>query len=338
MVPPGGAPGQRPGSRPGWRVTYSAYGALATDQYPPFTLAEVPEYPAHLEVKYPERLSRGRALVKWWLLAIPHYLVVGLLLVAVLAIVAGVVVLATGAYPRGLYDLLLGLDRWVIRVAAYAGLMTDVYPPFRLDMGEHDGGTLRTGPAPAGPAPSGPGPSDPGPSGPAPWAAGPAGYPQPPGYGTPRGGYGTPTGRYGTPPRASWTNGRVLAVVPGELEVHDDGGAYLDGARHHVATGPGNLRLHDGSAPVVPPADVDIWLAEATGPGSQEIRTDLVDGTWVVVVMAADGSAGVDAAVDVGATGPWARGATTLLLAAGLAGTVAGAAVIVGASRRAVRG
>ena len=147
-----------------WRVAYYSYGTLATDRYPPFTLAEVSDYPAHLEVDYPEKLSRGLVLIKWWLLAIPHYIVVGLLmggtwvafrdgqwevmgfgLIGVLTVVAGVILAFSGRYPAPLFDLLLGFNRWVIRVAAYAGLMTDAYPPFRLDLGgaEPSGTTIR---------------------------------------------------------------------------------------------------------------------------------------------------------------------------------------------------
>ncbi|WP_018686814.1 DUF4389 domain-containing protein [Actinokineospora enzanensis] len=138
-----------------WRVHYYGYAALGTDRYPPFTLAEVPDYPARLEIDYPERLSRGLVLVKWWLLVLPHYVIVALLaggglwwggdssgfhwgaggLVGVLALVAGVVLLFGGRYPVPLHALLVGLDRWVLRVAAYAALLTDEYPPFRLDLG-----------------------------------------------------------------------------------------------------------------------------------------------------------------------------------------------------------
>ncbi|MDX3520231.1 DUF4389 domain-containing protein [Streptomyces scabiei] len=136
-----------------WRVAFYTYGALGTDRYPPFTLAEVTDYPAHLDVAYPEQLSRGLVLVKWWLLAIPHYLVLGIIgggihvawssggLIALLTFFAGVALLFTGVYPRGIFDLVIGLDRWVLRVAAYAALLTDVYPPFRLDQGGGEPGT-----------------------------------------------------------------------------------------------------------------------------------------------------------------------------------------------------
>jgi hypothetical protein len=144
-----------------WRVQYYSYGALATDRYPPFSLRDYPAYPARLLVEYPQRLSRGLVLVKWWLLAIPHYLVVGLFvggtyavwhgggLIGVLVLIAAVIVAVTGSYPEPVFDFVLGMNRWVLRVAAYAALMTDRYPPFRLDMGGTDpGSTLSLGSLP----------------------------------------------------------------------------------------------------------------------------------------------------------------------------------------------
>ena len=124
-----------------WRVGFYSYQALGTDKYPPFTL-KAGGYPADLEVAYPENLSRGLVLVKWWLLAIPQYIVVSIFqggwgprsggLVFVLAIFAAVAVLFRGKYPKDIFDFVLGMDRWSYRVAAYAALMTDRYPPFRL--------------------------------------------------------------------------------------------------------------------------------------------------------------------------------------------------------------
>jgi hypothetical protein len=158
-----------------WRVDYYGYAALGTDRYPPFTLADVPDYPAHLDVPYPGRLSRGLVLVKWWLLALPHYLVLSVFvggglwassrgagdgwngvlgaggLVGLLVLIAAVVLLFTARYPKPLYDLVVGMDRWALRVAAYAGLMTDVYPPFRLDQGGTDPGSVPAVPAPSAP-------------------------------------------------------------------------------------------------------------------------------------------------------------------------------------------
>jgi hypothetical protein len=124
-----------------WRVGFYSYQALGTDKYPPFTLESV-DYPADLQVEYPEKLSRGLVLVKWWLLAIPHYIVTMFFqggsdgrvpgLVHFLAIFGAVVVLFTGKYPENIFKLVIGMNRWSYRVCAYVALMTDQYPPFRL--------------------------------------------------------------------------------------------------------------------------------------------------------------------------------------------------------------
>src|ERR1700721_483931 len=141
------------------RVGYSPYSALGTDRSPPFSLDEEPDYPATLDIAYPERLSRGLALVKWWLLAIPQYAIAAVFaggaaytatgasghtwqadalsggLIGLLVCFAAITLLVAGRYPRGLYDFVIGMNRWVLRVIAYAALMPDAYPPFRLHHG-----------------------------------------------------------------------------------------------------------------------------------------------------------------------------------------------------------
>jgi hypothetical protein len=195
-----------------WRVGYYAYGALGTDRYPPFTLREVPDYPATLDIAYPEHLSRGLVLVKWWLLALPHYLVIAFFmgggtyvayqsgqwapqnqsdgvwsfaggLIGLLALFAAIALLFTGRYPRGVFDLLLGMHRWVLRVAAYAALMTDAYPPFRLDMGGTEPSALAVAAPDAGATDT----------------TAPPQAPVPP------------------PQRPMWTAGRIVTVVIGSL-------------------------------------------------------------------------------------------------------------------------
>lgn len=143
-----------------WRVGFYTFDANGTDRYPPFSL-QPEDYPASFEVEYPETLSRGLVLVKWWLLALPHYAVVSFFaggggwfavhsagsnhhygggpgggLILLLVVFGVVALLFSGRYPRGIFDFVIGMNRWCFRVLAYAALMTDRYPPFRLDLGQ----------------------------------------------------------------------------------------------------------------------------------------------------------------------------------------------------------
>ena len=147
-----------------WRVGFYGYSALGTDRYPPFSL-ERTDHPAVIDVPYPERLSRGLVLVKWWLLAIPQYVLVAIFagnwsfgwgwgewgrgwdtgwsthvwgptgggLIALLVLFAALALLFAGRYPRGIFKTVVALNRYVLRVLAYATLMRDEYPPFGLD-------------------------------------------------------------------------------------------------------------------------------------------------------------------------------------------------------------
>lgn len=210
-----------------WRVAFYAFSAIGTDVYPPFTLART-NYPADFDVDYPDRLSRGLIFVKSWLLAIPHLLIIGVLtgtarswelrdgrwvqegvgisLLGLLVFIAGVILLFTGQYWRGLFDLLLGLNRWIYRVIAYVSLMRDEYPPFHLDMGPVDPGDMPV-PAYAGP-PVGP------PAGP---YGGPAvGPPSGPYAGPPAGPYpGPPAGPYAGSPAGPPAGSAAAAPYPG---------------------------------------------------------------------------------------------------------------------------
>ncbi|HEY8301232.1 MAG TPA: DUF4389 domain-containing protein [Jatrophihabitans sp.] len=369
-----------------WRVSYYTYGALGTDRYPPFTLADVADYPAHLDIDYPTHLSRGLVLVKWWLLAIPHYLIVGIFvgggtwalwratdtaggapgLIGLLVLIAAIALAFTGRYPQQIFDFVLGMNRWAIRVGAYAGLMTDRYPPFRLDLGGHEaGGTMTVATKPTGPAGSAASTAP----------AESTELPVPP----------------APPQRSGWTAGRIVSLVMGSIFAvaslgvlaagalalwattsQRDASGYLTTGTHtftaatYAVTSDG-IDL-GGSADLVTPGDVlgtvriratgadpsqaifigvapeakanaylagvshvvvtdwagkhsttvlgrpqlapghpriaRIWTASTSGPGTQSLTWRPASGSWVIVIMNADGSPAVSVTADAGATVP----------------------------------
>ena len=114
-----------------WAYRVVAYYHLMVDPYPPFSMADDPDYPVRLNIEYPEQIDRWRPLVQW-LLAIPYLFVAGVLywLTGILTIIAFFTVLFTKQIPRGVFDLMVPGLRWNVRGGAYAYFMTDRYPPF----------------------------------------------------------------------------------------------------------------------------------------------------------------------------------------------------------------
>ena len=374
-----------------WRVAYYAYGALATDHYPPFSLGEHPDYPATLDIPYPPRLSRGLVFVKW-LLALPHLLIVAVFigagtylvsqtgqwamnlggLVGLLTLAAGVALLFTGHYPQGLFDFILGLDRWVLRVAAYVGLMTDTYPPFRLDLGGSDPATATLAPKPppiATPAPA--------------WRVGRVAAAVGgsllilAGLGAAGSGIAlgvvdhtrTDTGLISTPPviidtaaaaaqlgpvdlswtgPAEWTAAAALGQVQVTARAANSDAAlfigvgpaadvadYFADVRTAQLTPLGEVRTAADSVPVrpaTPPAAQSFWAAASDGTGTQTLTWASAPGTWTVVIMNADGTAGVQAIATLAAAAPALASLVLALLITGAGLALCGAGLVTAAA------
>jgi hypothetical protein len=131
-----------------WRVAFYSYSALATDRYPPFSLDEEPDYPARLDIDYPEWQRKGFPLIGWWLLGAPQYAIAGVIaggggganagVIGILVFVVAMLLLFKDNYRDDVFDVLMGFNRWCLRALAYAAFMTPQYPPFRFDAGPRE--------------------------------------------------------------------------------------------------------------------------------------------------------------------------------------------------------
>lgn len=113
-----------------WAANVTCYTNYLRDEYPPFGSGP---YPVVFELDYPERSSRLTTLFRG-LLIVPHAIVlyVLLLVATVVTLISWIAIMITGRYPRGMFDFVVGVTRWQMRVASYAHYLTDAYPPFSL--------------------------------------------------------------------------------------------------------------------------------------------------------------------------------------------------------------
>ena len=292
-------------------------------------------------------------------LAIPQYLIVGVLvggggwygrgderwflggggLILILVLIAGVGLLFTRRYPSGLFDFVLGLDRWVLRVTAYAGLMTDSYPPFRLDQGGSDGAptSVEPGAQPEAVVAE------------RKWtsvrvlavvvgcvlallslgslAAGAATLVVDQTQRDSDGFLMTPSEQFDTGSYALVSETLNVTVDVPQWVIDDLIGtvrirsksdqavfvgiarkpaadAYLGRVRRAVVTDIArapDYSAKPGGAPSSPPGEQTFWVASTSGAGDQVLDWKVKDGKWVVVVMNAGGSAGVTADLRIGA-------------------------------------
>jgi uncharacterized protein DUF4389 len=125
-----------------WRLMNYRFPMNSTDRYPPFTLASQPDYPADLEVDYPDGPTNRAALLTRWFLGLPQILLCWALepFLQLLCVTNAVWLVCEGTINQGMFDLLLGIVRWRYRVAVYVSMMRDEYPPFRMDLGNVQAG------------------------------------------------------------------------------------------------------------------------------------------------------------------------------------------------------
>jgi hypothetical protein len=350
-----------------------------------------------LEIEYPDHQRKGLPLIGWWLAGIPQYLIAGIFLgggafgwtagtrswggfsgiglIGLVVLVALIVLLFRGVYPRSIFDFVLGLNRWALRVLAYAAVMTPEYPPFRLDPGEQDPGGLLTLSSTATSA-----------AATAPlqaqeqarasvreersWSAGrviaviasslvcllavaatvagavaltfdqtqrdASGYLMTGSDSYSTSGYALVSDTYSAGTAADLSIGRDIFVG---IAPASGANAYLAGVERSEATrfGPpsSDFRLRAGGAPSTSPTAQRFWAASTVGSGSQTLSWKPASGSWRIIVMNANSSRGVQTRLAIGARFPDLLTISLVVLGAGLVVLLLGAGGLYLAVRRA---